>query len=191
MYLNSLYWLRGAHTLNLHCCDIFNWTCIHLSCWNYVQNALSFKKMYTLLGLSRQVIKLQYKKQTNVSFALVFEVRVHVSCALNVPCQILYGKINTQINLHGKVKRTKLLLYLFDTFIYNNFCLQQCHEQYHSKNPMGTKSWNSPKTSSICLKKVRLIAVVRLHFQSWLLASSHKYGKQVPTNQFKKSKLLS
>ncbi len=76
MYLNTSSWLRVPHTLNSHCCDISKWTC-----WGYVQNALSLKKMYTLLGLSSQVIKLQYKKWTNVSFAIVFMVKV--SCVLN------------------------------------------------------------------------------------------------------------
>ena len=38
--------------------------------------------MYTLLGLSCLVIKLQHKKWTNVSFAVVFVVKV--SCVLKL-----------------------------------------------------------------------------------------------------------
>ena len=80
MYPNILSWLRVPHTLNSHCCDIFIWTCIHLS-WNYMY-VQSFKKMYTLLGLSSQAIKLQYKKWANFSFAAVFVVKA--SCVLKL-----------------------------------------------------------------------------------------------------------
>ncbi len=50
-----IFWKLWAFYIHFHK-DKF-----HLTCWNYVQNALSFKKMCTLLGLSSQVIKLQYK----------------------------------------------------------------------------------------------------------------------------------
>ena len=105
MYLNIPSWLRVPHTLNSLCCDIFKWTCNHLSCWKYMQNALSFKKMYTLLGLSSQVIKLQYKKCTNISFAVVFVVKVSWHCiGLNccLPCSCLLSMLlSTQLRFYN------------------------------------------------------------------------------------------
>ncbi len=54
-------WLRVLHTPISQCCVIFKLGCILPYCSKDMQNALSFKKMYTLLGLSCLGIKLQHQ----------------------------------------------------------------------------------------------------------------------------------
>ncbi len=70
-----------------------------------MQNALSFKKMYTLLGLSCLVIKLQHKKWTNVSFAVVFVVKV--SCVLNLKFWCIANALALKIRHKDTKKVTK------------------------------------------------------------------------------------
>ena len=54
--------------------------CILFTCWEYMQNALSFKKMYTLWGLSCLGVKVEQQKWSNVSFIVIFLLKV--SCIL-------------------------------------------------------------------------------------------------------------
>ena len=60
---------------------------ILFSCWNWKQDLLSFKKMYTLLGLSVIVIKWQCIKSMNVSVSYDFASKV--SCPLKLKVEIL------------------------------------------------------------------------------------------------------
>ena len=80
MCLHTPPWLRVVHTPYSQCCDISKLTSILPFCNKHMQNALSFKKMYTLWGLSCVGIKVQHRKWTNVSFVVIFQVKV--SCVL-------------------------------------------------------------------------------------------------------------
>ncbi len=72
MCLHTPPYLRVWYTSDSQQCGNCKCDCILLPFWECMGNALSFKKMYTLWGLSRLGIKVQCQKRANVSFPVIF-----------------------------------------------------------------------------------------------------------------------